>query len=237
MIADIILYLLRSILYLALVPTIHTIQSGGGSFLSNNTDDDDISIFVQEIDARKPLSGHQRIRSRDRGAGGSSSRSPSSRVEQPIAGLLSTDEQDESSGPMLTSESEVDERLRRMNLAFMESLEGLGGGGGRRRERRSSSSKPGMGGEGDDGSDGRSSEPDALLLGRMSTEGSRSRDSGGSGGGGVMGRGRGFVLPPTTRPRVDSRSTSDVNLGGVQGSDEVLGRLSLDDERRRSRGQ
>ena len=29
----------------------------GASFLSTNTDDDEISIFVQEIDARKPLGG------------------------------------------------------------------------------------------------------------------------------------------------------------------------------------
>ncbi|KAJ6610784.1 hypothetical protein B0H10DRAFT_2059011 [Mycena sp. CBHHK59/15] len=34
------------------------------------------------------------------------------------------------SGAMLTSESEVDERLRRMNEEFMRSLVGLGGGGG-----------------------------------------------------------------------------------------------------------
>jgi autophagy-related protein 13 len=121
-----------------------TIQSaGGGSFLSTNTDDDDISVFVQEIDAQKPLSGHQRIRSLEqetsevgRRLGGSGS-GTASRDEKPIAGLLSTDEQETSTstGPMLTSESEVDERLRQMNQAFLECLEGLGGG--RRREHRS----------------------------------------------------------------------------------------------------
>jgi autophagy-related protein 13 len=122
---------------------------------------------------------------------------------------------------MLTSESEVDERLRQMNRTFLESLEGLGGG--RRRERRSSSRL-----EEDNGSE-RSSEPDPTL-GRMSTEG--------SGGGGGGGGGRGRILPPP-RPRLGSRSTSTggIYLGGVQGSDEVLGRLSLDDERRRSRGR
>jgi len=206
--------------------------------LSNNTDDDDISVFVQEIDARKPLSGHQRIRSHDRYTSDPGRRLGGGGEDKPIAGLLSTEEgsgpgaSSSSMGPMLTSESEVDERLRQMNQAFLESLEGLGGG--RRRERRSPSRLGG--GEGDDGSE-RSSEPDPPL-GRMSTEGSGSRDSGASGsgsGGGIMGRGRGLVLPPV-RPRLHSRSTSTSDVGGVQGSDEVLGRLSLDDERRGSRG-
>ncbi|KAF9044292.1 hypothetical protein BJ165DRAFT_190127 [Panaeolus papilionaceus] len=35
-------------------------QHGASSYMSNATDDDDISIFVQEIDARKPLSGRTR---------------------------------------------------------------------------------------------------------------------------------------------------------------------------------
>jgi autophagy-related protein 13 len=151
--------------------------------------------------------------------------------DKPIAGLLSTDS-GTGTGPMLTSESEVDERLRQMNAAFAESLEGLGG---RRRERRSSSSAV-RGGSGS-GSE-RSSEMDPqMLLGRMSAEGSGSRDGGGSAGAGVMGRGRGMTLPPR-RPLLESRSTStsdDAHLG--QGFDEVLGRLSLDEERRRSRGQ
>jgi len=202
-------------------------QSGGagGSFLSNNTDDDDISVFVQEIDARKPLSGHQRIRSGSRDPTGGSRGDENLK---PIAGLLSTDEQDgpgnsNTSGPMLTSESEVDERLRLMNQAFLESLEGLGGvgGGGRRRERRS-----------EDGGSGGSSERG----GAFSRERSESRD--GYGGNG-MGRGRGLVLP--RRPRLDSRSTSTSDVGAaVQGSDEVLGRLSLEDDserQRSSRGQ
>jgi hypothetical protein len=206
-------------------------SAGGGSFLSTNTDDDDISVFVQEIDARKPLSGHQRIRSLEqetseagRRLGGSGSGSGrASRDEKPIAGLLSTDEQETSTGPMLTSESEVDERLRQMNQAFLESLEGLGGG--RRRERRSSSRL------GEDGGSEQSSEPDPPL-GRMSMEGSGSKDGGG--GGAVVGRGRGQTLP--LRPPLNPRSTSTSDVGSVQGSDEVLGRLSLDDDRRRSRG-
>ena len=70
-------------------------------------------------------------------------------------------------GPMLTSESEVDERLRQMNQAVLRALV--------------------VGGGGEDWGSEQSSEPDPLL---------------------------------------DS----------VQGSDEVLGRLSLDNDRRRSRG-
>src|ERR1700729_2915379 len=65
---------------------------GGGSFLSNNTDDDDISVFVQEIDARKPLSGHQRIRSHDRDTSDPGRRLGGGGEDKPIAGLLSTEE-------------------------------------------------------------------------------------------------------------------------------------------------
>ena len=87
-------------------------SAGGGSFLSTNADDDDISVFVQEIDARKPLSGHQRIRSLERETSeagrrlGGSSSSRESRDKKPITGLLSTDEQETtvSTGSMLTSE-------------------------------------------------------------------------------------------------------------------------------------
>lgn len=192
--------------------------------MSNNTDDDDISMFVQDIDARKPLSGHQRLRSHDRDAT-ETGRRPDRDDNRPIAGLLSTDEEPSASGsgstsgPMLTSELEVDEKLRQMNQTFLESLEGLGGSG-RRRERRS----PRL--DVDDQGSERSSEG---LIGRESS-GQASRDSGGSG----RGRG-GFGVP--RRPYLDSRNTSTSDVGGVQGSDEVLGRMSFDEDRRRSRGQ
>lgn len=169
---------------------------GGGA-----TDDDDISMYLQDIDARKPLSGRRLRHGRtgteigeadEEGAGGEEE------VLSPIAGLLSTDEtttvaQATIGGAMLTSESEVEERLREMNQAFLQSLEGLGGNG---------SSGVGRG------------QPPSPGLADV--------------------RGRGF------RPRLGdldtasrSTSTSDAARGST-GSDEVLGRMSLDGDKRRS---
>ena len=99
-------------------------------------------MFVQDIDSRKPLGG--RLRSRERET--TETRQPfgpSGSETTPVAGaLLSTDDHpnasgsDSTSGPMLTNESDVDEKLRQMNQTFRESLEGLGGA--RRRERTTS---------------------------------------------------------------------------------------------------
>ncbi|GBE84357.1 autophagy-related protein 13-domain-containing protein [Sparassis latifolia] len=102
------------------------------SFLSTNTDDDDISAFVQDIDARKPLGGL-----REQSASSSPARSPHSPdiPEGPHETLPSVVQRTRSlslNEPMLTTESAVDERLRQMNETFMASLQGLGG---RRRER------------------------------------------------------------------------------------------------------
>jgi len=182
-------------------------------------------VFVQDIDTRKPLSGHRRIRSHDVSEGGRLRGD-----DRPIPGLLSIDEPSTSGsspGPMLTSELEVDEKLKQMNQVFFESLEGLGG---RRRDRRLSPSRRRDG----DQDSGRSSSEPGGVIGRLSAEGSGnvSRDSESSLGLG-RGGGRGFILP--RRPPLESRSTSTSDVGGVQGSDEVLGRLSLGDDRRESR--
>jgi hypothetical protein len=91
---------------------------------------------------------------------------------------------------MLTSESEVDERLRRMNAVFFASLEGLGGAGA------------------------------------------------GACAGGAGGRG----VPPALRVRMDGllmraggdAEGVDVDVdadAGGQGSEEVIGRLELDEGR------
>lgn len=185
-------------------------------------------MFVQDIDTRKPLSGHRRIRS----YGGSRTRGD----DRPIPGLLSIDEPSQlgsSPGPMLTSELEVDEKLKQMNQVFLESLEGFEG---RRRERRSSPSRRR---EQDRDGQRSSSEPRGIIRG-LSPDGSgnvsRDGESGlrlgryGNGGGG-----RGFML--LGRPPLESRNTSTSDVGGTQGSDEVLGRLSLEDDRQESRGQ
>ncbi|RDB16414.1 Autophagy-related protein 13 [Hypsizygus marmoreus] len=239
------------------------------------TDDDDISVFVQEIDMRKPLVGRARSGT---GTGGeqveagsagrpahiSTSTSPSSPLSSqqphsssPLGGQGSqpshghgrphslsqpypfhralTSPPASGQGPlttittmtttttttttttraapiqassppgglMLTSEAEVDERLRRMNEAFLKSLEGLGGSG-----RPSSSSSAS------------SSSPSNVLrpgLGRAFSE----RGSGGAGGNeGNSGRGIGLGL--------------DLGVYGArgagQGSEEVIGRMEFDGE-------
>ena len=193
-----------------------------GSFLSNNTDDDDISMFVQDIDARKPLGG--RLRSRDREAtepGRPLGPSGNEETTSVAGALLSTDDHPHASGsgstsgPMLTNESDVDEKLRQMNQTFMESLEGLGGA--RRRERTTSRLSS------DQGSP-------------RSSEGGIGREREGGGSGNVS-RGRApFTMLPR-RPLPDSRGSTSTDVSGVQGSDEVMGRMSLDEERRRSRGR
>lgn len=118
--------------------------------MSRNTDDDEISAFVQDIDARKPL---QRL----------SEQSETSSADSPVesrdtvepAGpplLLSRARTLSMPEPMLATEGAVDERLREMNETFLSSLRGLGerrrarGGlsspGGRSAEQRASSGTP-----------------------------------------------------------------------------------------------
>ncbi|KIJ60811.1 hypothetical protein HYDPIDRAFT_97800 [Hydnomerulius pinastri MD-312] len=182
-------------------------RQGAASFLGANTDDDEISIFVQEIDARRPLSstsrqplsgsegsggaGHQRHGSGGTSAGGDSKRS--------------------STEPMLTREAEVDERLKHMNEVFLASLEGFKSGSSRRRESASASGS----GRGDE----------------SGGEGSNSQSSSLSGYRGVGG-GSGDV----SRPRLGSmRSVSANDVASSGGSAEVMGRLELDDDSRRRR--
>lgn len=188
-------------------------------------------MFVQDIDARKPLGGRLRSRDREATETGRPLGPLGSEDTTPVAGaLLSTDDQPHASGsgstsgPMLTNESDVDEKLRQMNQAFLESLEGLGGA--RRRERTSSRL-------GSDQGSPRSSEGG---IGREreggGSSGHASRDSGGN-----STRGRApFTLPPR-KPPLESRGSASTDVSGVQGSDEVMGRMSLEEERRRSRGR
>ncbi|KAG1803999.1 uncharacterized protein BJ212DRAFT_953476 [Suillus subaureus] len=85
------------------------------SFLGVPTDDDEISIFVKDIDARKPLNAQRQP-------------SPASTQGPPTTPSHTKSDSMGSAGPMLTREEEVDERLRHMNETFLASLEGLGSG-------------------------------------------------------------------------------------------------------------
>ncbi|KAF7969472.1 hypothetical protein HWV62_27261 [Athelia sp. TMB] len=186
-------------------------QGPVGRFLAPGgaTDDDDISMYLQDIDARKPLSGrglrHGRARTEIGKADEGVEEEVRDRREEdrpPIPGLLSTEEttpvgEPSAGGAMLTSESEVEERLRQMNQAFLQSLEGLG------------SSSSGSGNSNTVIGRGQSASPGLSDV-----------------------RGRGF------RPRLGeldlasrSTSTSDA-IRGSGGSDEVLGRMSFDSDKR-----
>ena len=143
---------------------------------AGNADDDEISVFVQDIDARKMLRGASRETSLERVVGEIVPRTSSGlgyeyggQRRQPLferggegGGVVGTggggidldrdgngdrDEDGErTSGLILTSEREVDERLRRMNEVFWGSLEGLGGAGsGPTRSASASTSASGNG--------------------------------------------------------------------------------------------
>lgn len=100
-------------------------RAAGASFLSNNTDDDDISAFVQAIDARRPLAGlrEQSTPPPDEPLDG---RPNSANVSRPSSELARARTMS-MPGPMLATESAVDERLREMSEAFKSTLRGLGG--------------------------------------------------------------------------------------------------------------
>ncbi|TFK37873.1 autophagy-related protein 13-domain-containing protein [Crucibulum laeve] len=292
-------------------------ESAVNSFLSTNTDDDDISHFVQDIDSRKPLSGRDKERqkrdrqqegrsessdSRSDSRGEESNRgqrhdrdttdttirakgkerevplragtvfpsgattttsspvalagSPSPLAQQrtsslssatalvnppittrqlstsPTAAQMSTSP---NRGPMLTNQGEVEERLRKMNEAFLKSLEGISGGAGgsvRRKERERERTRVQRGenagaGSGEDVHSRRGSEGGGLP--------SRG-DSSPVGEGNLRGSPSPFA--PEMRLRLGDRrqgSTSSLgnSAGASQGSQEVVGRMDFDDDSRR----
>ena len=103
--------------------------------MSNNTDDDDISTFVQDIDARKPLrralsdrrryplgaDPERRDDLRSQLPGGTQDGNPAARTngEPSGAGITGIRE------PMLTNISDIDQRLKEMNDAFTARLAGF----------------------------------------------------------------------------------------------------------------
>lgn len=192
-----------------------TFQSA--SYTSNNTDDDDISAFVRDIDTRKPLRralsdrrryplGTNPERADDlrtQSPGRTQDGSSTARVGggSPGTGISGTME------PMLTNVSDVDQRLREMNDAFTARLAGLsdtapspriGGGVGGRPDNR----------------DGSVSRERALTT-------------------------RGVVPPEIYDPlsvaggvRMRRSSMGSVRSGMSIGSEEVIGKLELEDKRK-----
>ncbi|KAI0371996.1 hypothetical protein BV20DRAFT_964679 [Pilatotrama ljubarskyi] len=208
----------------------------GTSYLSTHTDDDDISAFVQEIDARKPLSSR-------RDDSPASSPSPHAR-ERTIREESESSEHDvappvrtrtmSTPYPVLATESAVDKRLREMNETFLASLQGLGS------RRREPSGSPRAESSADRGSTPR------RPLDPISYTGGARRESPleGPRAGAASStppfdvEAAGGVPPPTyVRPRL--ASTGSARSGFSIASEEVIGRMdpeigSSSDERRRS---
>jgi hypothetical protein len=176
------------------------------SYISNNTDDDDISAFVQDIDARKPLrralSDRRRhplganpelavdFRSRPHGV---------LRDGSPAAGINSEPSNPGINGigePMLTNASDIDQRLKKMNDAFSARLAGLSG--------TAPSPRTSRGGLDRD----RSASRERVLTMRRALE----------------------SYDPLSRHRRSSMGS--VRSGLSIGSEEVIGKLELDDKRK-----
>ncbi|TFK80497.1 hypothetical protein K466DRAFT_503784 [Polyporus arcularius HHB13444] len=219
------------------------------SYLSTNTDDDDISAFVQDIDARKPLPS--RREGSESPAGPSQGHAREATITEESSSAHSNDAGSGSGsrprtlstpypGPVLATESAVDERLREMNETFLASLQGLGIGS----RRREPSTVNATGDRTDRPSPPRrpSLYSDPLAARRESPLASASippspqTDSAGASGAIVM---PGVPLPPMyVRPRL--ASTGSARSGFSIASEEVLGRMDPEpagsEERRRSRG-
>lgn len=178
--------------------------------MSNNTDDDDISAFVQDIDARKPLGRTSSDRRRyPLGAnpeqaddlrslphGGIQDGNPAPRInhEPSNAGINGIGE------PLLTNVLDIDQRLKEMKDAFTARLAGLSG--------TAPSPRTGGVGGGLDSKDRSVSRERALT--------------------------RGAVLPDSYDPLSRHRRSSmgSVRSGLSIGSEEVIGKLELEDKRK-----
>ncbi|KAF7330663.1 Autophagy-related protein 13 [Mycena sanguinolenta] len=180
------------------VPRERTASTGqgsrSGSFLKSPVDaqHDDISAFVKDIDAARPLLGRYRQQQQqdeppdpdpapgdvpDQDDGTSGSSSPGTSRGGTVRGAGSTLRAG-TIGPgaappqaMLTSADEVDARLRRMNEEFMRSLVGLGGAGRAsgmgRGSAISAGSGSGIGGGGSGSGSGSGGQGSEEVLGRL----------------------------------------------------------------------
>jgi autophagy-related protein 13 len=138
-------------------------------------------------------------------------------------------------GPMLTSQGEVDERLKKMNETFMKSLEGISGSSRRKDRKRAQ----------DDDNEQQQQQPHR----RANTVHEPTPTRGGTiaiaGRGLWLGRAHdGDLVHPTRSPSPSSPYSpgrgmglgrgQDGSLSHSTGSEEVMGRMELYEERRRS---
>ena len=227
------------------------------AYLSANTEEDDISAFVQDIDARKPLTSRREGSESPAGPPYGPAREATIQEESGSAqssGVGSLGRRAVSSpytGPVLATESDIDERLRELNEAFIASLQSLGRGARRREPSSTSTDRTATAADRPSSSAGTTVRRPLDPLAYAGPSGAR-RDSpldsgsvppspqldspgasiGSAGGVGVPG------LPAYVRPRL--ASTGSVRSGFSIASEEVLGRMDPEpagsEERRRSRG-
>ena len=222
------------------------------AYLSGNTEDDNISAFVQQINTRKPLSSG---RESPIGPPPSTAHTRTSTIDEESESARSSDvavRQRTMSTPVLTTESAVDEQLRDMKSAFMASLEGFGSRGGTvRREASGSTDRTATGPPASTSrrplvdpiaysGGGRREGPlgdSGAGAGTGDESPSSQQDSGvASASASGRGAGLGLPLPPAyVRPRLSSTGS-----GFSIASEEVLGRMDPElggsDERRNERG-
>ncbi|PCH37077.1 hypothetical protein WOLCODRAFT_140700 [Wolfiporia cocos MD-104 SS10] len=184
-------------------------RATGASFLSTNTEDDDISAFVQDIDERKPLGASREP---------SSSSGEASRVDgagpSPASVSLQGHPRTRTMSmpaPMLATESEVDEQLRHMRERFDSTVQGIRR---RNRENGSNAERPSTPASAPGEEQGRAEIPAANAEAEVNLGGIR--------------------LPADyVRPRLGS--TASVRSGFSIASAEVLGRMDPEVNDGRSR--
>jgi len=162
-------------------------------------------------------------------------------------------------GPMLTSQDEVEERLKKMNETFLKSLEGIDGNSARRKDRQKVSTKAGKDSKAADDALLTSTAKSKERPGSSASNSSAASNSNASAPRASRGLALGFpstssrggagdAYPPylyntpslglgIERGRHGSASSSTMGNSDAmasQGSEEVIGRMDLYEERRRS---
>ena len=210
-----------------------------------NADEEDLSAFVNDASQPKPLNRQYRAQNPDPLLVGQVPDRPtrSSRPSSPAAAPYARESPDlgnalglglGATGPLLTSEDAVDDQLRRMNATFVASLEMLGSP--RRRERARSSPGPGS----RDGEHRQLSSPGMRVerISEITEESNASASASASVSVSASASGsastnqnsredaaRAHMQSLVSQPRPGSRTDSIT-------SEEVIGKLELDDRRR-----
>jgi autophagy-related protein 13 len=206
-----------------------------------NADEEDLSAFVNDASQPKPLNRQYRSQNPDPLLVGQVPDRPtrSSRPSSPAAATYARGSPDlgnalglglGATGPLLTSEDAVDDQLRRMNATFVASLEMLGSP--RRRERARSS--PGPGTRDSEhrqlSSPGKRVERISEITEESNASASVSVSASASGSASTNQNSRedaarAHMQSLVSQPRPGSRTDSIT-------SEEVIGKLELDDRRR-----